>query len=120
MDLKTTDSGFDLKIENQQQQRFRLQIPKLYAKINPEKSKTRIKPDRIKLVLFKKNRENWSKLKFDKEEEESKKEMQDMKGGNPQQSLMKMMKKMYDEGDDKTKRMIGEAFAKAQSGQKMA
>ena len=38
---------------------------------------------------------------------------------DPQASIMDMMKNMYDEGDDKMKKVIGEAMMKSRSGEKM-
>lgn len=52
----------------------------------------------------------WEKIhfvkKFDATKDIDKKE-------DPSIGLMKMMKRMYDEGDDKMKRTISEAFVKA-------
>jgi hypothetical protein len=43
-----------------------------------------------------------------------KKDEKEDKTENPGDSLMKMMKKMYDDGDDNMKRTIAEAWTKAQ------
>eukprot|EP01047_Picozoa_sp_COSAG01_P095182 COSAG01_NODE_25936_length_728_cov_3.292528_2_plen_58_part_00 len=37
---------------------------------------------------------------------------------NPTAGIMDMMKDMYDEGDEQTKKMIGEAMLKSRSGDK--
>jgi calcyclin binding protein len=36
---------------------------------------------------------------------------------DPQNSIMQMMKDMYDDGDDNMKKIIGEAFSKQQRGE---
>ncbi|CAE8697727.1 unnamed protein product, partial [Polarella glacialis] len=40
------------------------------------------------------------------------------KKDNPQDSIMDMMKDMYDDGDDSMKKIIGEAMSKARTGEK--
>ena len=45
------------------------------------------------------------------------KESNDFSNDDPQGSLMKMMKNLYDTGDDDMKRTISESFAKAQAGE---
>ena len=63
------------------------------------------------MVKLKKTTSNWwEDIKFTKKFDATK----DMdKNEDPSMGLMKMMKRMYDEGDDKMKRTIGEAFVKA-------
>ena len=46
-------------------------------------------------------------MKFDKEEEKA-----EPKGGDPQESMMNMMKKLYQEGDDEMKKTIAQAWVK--------
>ena len=43
-------------------------------------------------------------MKFDKEEEK------EPKGGDPQESMMNMMKKLYQDGDDEMKKTIAQAW----------
>lgn len=53
--------------------------------------------------------ESWSDLIGRRKNEDEKKKT----GGKPQDSLLGMMKDMYDDGDEATKRVIGEAMSKA-------
>ena len=87
--------------------------------IIPADSKFIVKSNKIILKLRKKkgdySYETWQQLvckkKRDPNAEKKSKE-------NPQDSIMDMMKGLYDEGDDNMKKVIGEAMMKSRSGQK--
>ena len=85
-------------------------IPKLHGLIKPEKSNIKIKQNYIFINLAKDGIASWTDLhynkKFDPLKGVDKKE-------DPQQGMMNMMKRMYEEGDDNMKRTIGEAWTKA-------
>ena len=63
------------------------------------------------MKLKKKTPNRWESINFVKKFDATK-NMD--KNEDPSVGLMKMMKRMYDEGDDKMKRTISEAFTKAQ------
>ena len=58
-------------------------------------------------------RESWYQLQPEEKKFDSMKDTED----DPAGGLMKLMKNMYDTGDDNMKRAIAEAMTKAQSGQ---
>lgn len=69
------------------------------------------------LVMLKKSKENetWGVLlKLEKGKEKAKMPDFDEKA-DPQESLMKMMKQMYDDGDDEMKRTIRKSWHESQS-----
>lgn len=82
--------------------------------INPDASKYIVKADKIVVKLAKVKGEygsydHWSGLTA-KKKKASKKE-------DPSQSIMDLMKEMYDSGDDNMKKMIGETMLKQQRGE---
>lgn len=87
-------------------------LNKLNADVTSDQSYTKLTKSRI-IVYLKKEKEgvNWPNVKeklnaykevIDKEKEEL--------GDDPNAGLMKMMKKMYDEGDDEMKRTIAKSW----------
>lgn len=78
-------------------------------------SKHQIKSNSITITLKKIKDEFWTDLKpkatlLNKKDEKQKKEQAE---GNPGDGLMDMMKEMYQNGDEKTKRLIQESWEKA-------
>ena len=72
----------------------------------------------MSITLTKKGTEHWDDLKekdtpFKVKEKDAPKE----KPEDPQESLMNMMKQMYDSGDDDMKRMISQSWSKAHAEQ---
>jgi len=91
---------------------------KLHADIDKEKSHFKTTKSKIIVYLKKAAERNWTSLKenadsYKKMVEEEKDEMSD----DPQAGLMKMMKKMYDEGDDDMKRTIAKSWYESQQKQ---
>jgi len=105
---------FDLQVRNHNGVNYRMIKEPLEKDIVPELCKTIVKRNQIKLKLRKKkgeySYESWTRLtaKGGKRKDFSK--------DDPNKSLMSMMKDMYDEGDDTTKKMIGEAMLKSRMG----
>merc|ERR1719419_1253510 len=110
-----TEQKFDLQVRNHNGVNFRMIKEPLEKDIVPEMCKTVVKRNQIKLKLRKKkgeySYESWTRLtaKGGKRKDFSK--------DDPNKSIMSMMKDMYDEGDDNTKKMIGEAMLKSRLGQ---
>ncbi len=103
-------NSFEITIRDFKGKNYKLSIPKLFSKIVPEKSSVRLKKNYLVLKLVKGSMGKWTNIKFEKKfnptEKMNKKE-------DPQVGLMKMMQRMYQEGDDGMKRTISEAFTKA-------
>lgn len=96
------------------------EIAQLPHSILPEKSHFKVKPDMVTVLLAKADQgKTWShataaaKAQADKKKATSA-PAPDM-AQDPQQGLMDMMKKMYDEGDDEMKRTINKAWSESRS-----
>jgi len=95
-------------------------IKKTCHQINPEKSYHKAKSDYLLVFLAKHNPgSDWSHITYaEKAAADAKKKSDDAsKVGDkedPSASLMTMMKKMYDEGDDEMKRTIAKAWTEGQ------
>jgi len=109
-----TNQRFDLQVRNHNGVNYRMIKEPLEKDIVPDECKTVVKKNQIKIKLKKKkgeySYESWTRLtaKGGKRKDISK--------DDPSKSLMSMMKDMYDEGDDQTKKMIGEAMLKSRMG----
>lgn len=92
----------------------RLSIPLLHEAIDESNSKTITNNNNVTVKLAKaKKGSKWPDLKF----KEGAFKADDIdKGKDPSASLMDMMKKMYEEGDDNMKRTIAEAWTKSREG----
>uniref|UniRef100_A0A0K0F9Y5 Calcyclin-binding protein (inferred by orthology to a human protein) n=1 Tax=Strongyloides venezuelensis TaxID=75913 RepID=A0A0K0F9Y5_STRVS len=84
----------------------------LFDKVIPEECTFKQKTDMILITLSKAKKEKWSSvLKLnDKKKSALKKDYDD---SNPQESIMNMMKEMYENGDNEMRKTIGEAMLKA-------
>ena len=81
----------------------------LKADIVPAKSKWTLSSNRVNLIVAKEKAEPWSSFERQKEPRMPKLD----KNEDPNVGLMKMMKQMYDEGDDDMKRTIAQAYTEA-------
>lgn len=94
-------------------------LTKLHGDLDPSKSRFTITSKRLTLHLKKAVPKDWSSLKdvvtnFKKANDEDKEEF-GSDGSDPQDGLMKLMKKMYDEGDDEMKRTIAKTWYESQN-----
>jgi calcyclin binding protein len=101
-----TATSFDLIIKDLDKKSYRLYKDNLDKDIDPEKSKYIVKSDKIVIKLAKVKGEYgsydfWADLTAKKKRTQGKKD-------DPAASIMELMKDMYDNGDDQTKKMIGE------------
>jgi calcyclin binding protein len=92
----------------------------LLLAVTPEGSQFKVKKNEILLMLKKKDEgKSWpavTELEF--QEKEKNKPKMDDKMGDPNDGLMKMMKQMYETGDDDMKRNINKAWTEAQDKKK--
>lgn len=117
--LVYTEQSVSVKVEKLNGKNFNFVINKTCHKISPDKSYHKAKSDYMLICLAKLNPgSKWSHMTFAEkaiadtkkaEEAPSKDEKED-----PSAGLMKMMKKMYDEGDDEMKRTIAKAWTEGQ------
>jgi calcyclin binding protein len=106
-------AAFDLIVRNVKGKSYRLFKEHLEKDIVPDKSKFIIKADKILIKLAKVKGEYgsydfWSKLTDQKRKEK--------KSSNPAAGINDLMKEMYDSGDDKMRKMIGETMMKQREG----
>ena len=90
---------------------FRLLIPKMGGKIDVSKSKFFQKSGSVFVKLCKAPARNWDDLIFKKDS--IKESLGKPKDSNPESSMMDMMKKMYEDGDEETKRSIAKAWTES-------
>ena len=98
----------------------RLYIKKLFKSILTEKSKFRVRNHLLTIVLEKSSNTTWEDVRY-KEAQKPPKLGKDLDDPNtdPGTSLMKLMKNLYEEGDDEMKRTIAKAWTESQSKQGM-
>ncbi|CAM9208014.1 unnamed protein product, partial [Ectocarpus sp. 4 AP-2014] len=101
-----TSRGFDLTVKDLNGKSYRLLQNNLDKDIVPGESKILVKRDKVIVKLQKVKGEygtydNWASLAAKKAKKVDTK-------ANPQAGIMDMMKDMYDDGDESTKKLIGE------------
>ena len=89
----------------------KLSLSQLHSDISKEGTHFKLKKNRITLFMKKAKESHWNSIKdstdsWKKSLEEDKDDLTD----DPNAGLMKMMKKMYDEGDDEMKRTIAKSW----------
>jgi len=116
----------DLKIRGFKGKNWRFLLKPLTYHVDPANCRIQVKSSSISITLKKEDKQHWinltkksgpslgSKASAGRDEESA------YPSGNqddPSDSLMQMMKNLYDTGDEDMKRTIAESFAKARSGQ---
>lgn len=112
-----TETTFDLRINNLNGVTYTLNISNLLKEIDPQASSVKVKSGMITVMLRKKSNETWSCLtqKEQKAKEASKPKLDE--NSDPQEGLMTLMKKMYEEGDDEMKKTIAKAWTESRDKQ---
>jgi calcyclin binding protein len=100
-----------LRVHNFKGHFYRLSIGPVHAAISPSLSTVRYRRKGLTIVLVKQDKKLWNRLLEDKNAKKvptfDKKKEED-----PSQSLMSMMKDLYDQGDDEMKRMMNKAWVR--------
>jgi calcyclin binding protein len=106
--------SFTLTLRNINSTNYTLEVKTLLNNIDPSGSYVKCKSDIVSIFLKKQETgKSWSVL-TEKEAIVKDKPMPKMdENADPQEGLMSMMKKMYEEGDDEMKRTITKAFAES-------
>ncbi|KAJ8715041.1 hypothetical protein PYW08_005022 [Mythimna loreyi] len=118
---KLTEKSMELHVENLENKDYLLVINKLLDTINIEESHWKQKTDMV-VIFLAKGRPNikWSHMtelekKFeDQRNSKLKPAAPEMDKSDPQESIMSLMKNMYETGDDEMKRMISKAWYEGQ------
>lgn len=110
-----TKSSFDLKILGYNGKNLRLFKNNLDKEILPEESKAIVKKNKVTIKMRKPKgqygSDHWSDLT------QKRPALDGEKKKDPGDSLMDMMKDMYDNGDDQMKKTLGEAMLKSRENQ---
>ncbi|XP_026756153.1 calcyclin-binding protein [Galleria mellonella] len=116
---KLTDRSMELHIDNLDNKDYLLVINKLLEPINIAESHWKQKTDRV-VIFLAKSRPNvkWSHMteiekKFE-DQRNNRFKTDDSEKKDPQESIMSLMKNMYETGDDDMKRMISKAWYEGQ------
>lgn len=112
-----TEKSFDLHILGLNNKNYSLTINNLCEDIDTDKSSVRTKTDMVIVSLIKKVAKHWSHVtSVEKRIKESKTSSAPdiSEDGDPGTSLMNLMKKMYQEGDDEIKKTIAKAWTETQ------
>lgn len=112
------DRSFDLLIKNLNNVNYQLSIKNLLNSIDAKESSVKVKSDMITVLLRKKSSQNWACL-TEKEQQlkDNKPKPKLDETADPQESLMTLMKQMYEDGDDEMKRTISKAFTESREKQ---
>jgi calcyclin binding protein len=122
-----TLKSFDCTVKNLNKINYNLSVLNLAHKIEPSESYVKVKSDMIAIFLKKSESSSiirWSSVTEKDSSKNKEKPLPKMdENADPQEGLMSMMKKMYEEGDDEMKRTISKAFTesreKSAKGEKM-
>ncbi|KAK0073063.1 hypothetical protein PV326_013830, partial [Microctonus aethiopoides] len=111
-----TERSINLRVMGLENRNYQLPISNLCEEIDPTKSHYKVKNDMIVIFLAKKAPKTWSHVtKIEKTIKDSKTTKPDMDDhADPESSLMNLMKKMYQDGDDNMKRTIAKAWTESQ------
>lgn len=111
-----TEISVNLRVLNLENRNYHLPITNLCEEIDLTKSHRKIKTNMVIIVLIKKIERIWSCVtRLEKKMKETKSSDMDMdKNQDPEASLMNLMKKMYQEGDDEMKKTIAKTWTEVQ------
>jgi len=115
-----TESSLDLKVIGLDGLNYRFLKTNLDKDIVPAESSVKVKKNHVIITLQKVKGQygydSWTDLCAKGKRRPTNNEKS--KDANPQDSIMGMMKDLYEDGDDNMKKIIGEAMYKAQRGEK--
>ncbi|KAI6173331.1 Calcyclin-binding protein [Aphelenchoides besseyi] len=113
-----TEDSFNIKVVDLNGVDYTFEAAGFTHPIDASKSLAKQKTDSV-LVMLKKLKDGTQWQKLLKLEKASKIDMPEIdESGDPQQSLMSMMKKLYDEGDEQMKQTITKAFYESEQKKK--
>jgi len=113
-----TESSLDVKVIGLDGQNYRFLKTNLEKDIVPAESSVKVKKNHVIITLHKVKGQygydHWSDLCA----KGRRKPTSENKESNPQDSIMSMMRDLYEDGDDNMKKIIGEAMTKSRTGEK--
>lgn len=117
-----TENSVQLKINDLNNRHYSFSINELSGKIEPDSSKAILKRGSVIITMPKASIGNWEVLTMaEQKSKDAKKEKEKLSDPakskeDPSASIMNMMQKMYDDGDDEMKRTISKAWYESKSG----
>lgn len=120
---KWSNKSLELEVKGLENKDYILTIKNLLYNIDPAKSSWKVKTDMVVIMAAKEQiLQNWTHVtEYEKRANDSKKLLPDKPDDNadPKDSLMSMIKKMYDSGDDEMKRTIAKHWTQGQENKQM-
>lgn len=113
-----TEASFDLKVMGLDGQDYRFLRTNLEKDIVPAESSVKVKKNHVIVELKKVKGEYGYDFWSDLCAKGKRKPSAAKKDANPQDSIMSLMKDLYEDGDDNMRKIIGEAMTKARTGEK--
>lgn len=110
-----TENSFNFNVKNLNGKNYSMAVKDLRSKIVAADSVIKQKTNTLLVMLRKADKTTWGSLTKTEFLEKEKNAPKFDEKEDPQASLMKMMKQMYDDGDDETKRSIKKAWHEGQS-----
>ncbi|XP_067127255.1 calcyclin-binding protein [Centruroides vittatus] len=112
-----TTKSVELHVYDLDNKNHTFTINNLMGKIMPDKCYFKAKTDMVVIFLKKESSSNWQYI-TEAERKSNETKMPEMdENEDPGQSLMNLMKKMYDEGDDEMKKTIAKTWMEAREKQ---
>lgn len=105
-----TPNSMDLQVIGLDNRNHQLKITSLLKTIRPEESHYKVKKDSVVVFLRKTSPDTWAYVTALEQKSEDAKKPKFEENDDPNESLMKMMKRMYNEGDDEMKKAIAKAW----------
>lgn len=105
-----TESSFRLHVYDLDNLDYVCSVVNLFDDIIPEKSYHKVKTDSVLVMLKKKEEKTWAYVTKQEAKIKDKKPPPVDKDADPQESMMKLMQQMYEEGDDEMKRTIAKSM----------
>jgi len=108
--------GLDLKVMELEGKNHELAIAHFAYPIVPEKSYFKVKPDMLVVFAAKSSSTTWEAITWEEKRalDIKKASRPDPSKEDPSAGLMGLMKQMYDDGDDETKRMLNKTWYESQ------
>jgi len=111
-----TTRGLSLTVSGLKERNYQLVINNLAEDISPDGSSCKAKDGMVVVLLAKaRQAQAWPAVTRQEAQAKEKAKAPEPASQDPNDSMMGLMKKMYDEGDDKMKQMLNKAWFEAQN-----
>ena len=114
---KFTNRSIELRVLSLKGKNYQFQINHLLHPVVPESSSVKVKTGKVSIMLKKAKEENWTCLTVAENLKVAKQQPKFDESKDPEDGIMDLMRKMYDEGDDEMKRSIAKAWTESREKQ---